>query len=48
MKVFELFDSSLENLGYIGLGSKETLEFSTIAKKYKKISSVKIWRKITG
>jgi chemotaxis protein methyltransferase CheR len=48
MKVFELFDSSLENLGYIGLGSKETLEFSTIAKKYKKISSIKIWRKITG
>ena len=47
LKVFELFDDSLENLGYIGLGSKETLEFSTISRKYKKVSSTKIWRKIS-
>ncbi|HEY5464375.1 MAG TPA: protein-glutamate O-methyltransferase CheR [Hanamia sp.] len=46
-KVFELFDNSLENLGYLALGSKETLEFSTISKKYKKLDSEKIWRKIT-
>ena len=47
LKVFKLFDSSLENLGFIGLGTKETLEFSEIAKKYKRHSKEKIWRKIT-
>ncbi|MEO8853965.1 MAG: protein-glutamate O-methyltransferase CheR [Ginsengibacter sp.] len=46
-KVFELFDNSLENLGYIGLGSKESLDFSSISKKYKKLPGEKIWRKIT-
>ena len=46
MKVFTLFDNSLENLGYIGLGSKETLDFSQIAPKYKRLSTKKIWRKI--
>lgn len=45
-KVFELFDSSLENLGYLALGSKESLAFSPIAKKYKKLEQQKIWRKI--
>ena len=46
-KVFELFDNSLENLGYLGLGSKESLDFSSISKKYKKLNGEKIWRKIT-
>ena len=45
-KVFDLFDSSLENLGYLALGSKESLAFSPIAKKYKKLDDQKIWRKI--
>lgn len=45
-KVFELFNNSLENLGYIGLGSKETMEFSHIAKKYKRAGNQKIWRKV--
>jgi chemotaxis protein methyltransferase CheR len=45
-KVFELFNNSLENLGYIGLGSKETMEFSHIAKKYKRSGDQKIWRKV--
>ena len=45
-KVFELFDNSLENLGYLALGSKETLNFSTISKKYKRLDAEKIWRKI--
>lgn len=44
--VFELFDNSLENLGYLALGSKESLAFSPIAKKYKKLEQQKIWRKI--
>lgn len=47
VNVFDLFDNSLENLGYIGLGSKETLDFSHISKKYKKLDSNKIWRKIS-
>lgn len=46
-KIFELFDNSLENLGYLGLGSKESLDFSVLSKKYKKINGQKIWRKIT-
>lgn len=45
-KVFELFDASLENLGYLGLGSKETLNFSAISKKYKRLGTEKIWRKV--
>lgn len=44
--VFDLFDNSLENLGYLALGSKESLAFSLIAKKYKKLDDQKIWRKI--
>lgn len=47
LKVFELFDNSLENLGYLGLGSKETVEFSSISKKYKRLENEKIWRKIS-
>lgn len=45
-RVFELFDESLENLGYLALGTKETLRFSPIAKKFKQINKTeKIWRK---
>ncbi len=46
LKVFELFDNSLEKFGYLALGSKETLDFSTVSKKYKRLDSQKIWRKI--
>lgn len=45
--VLQLFDQSLENLGYLALGSKETIDFSSIAHKYKKIGTEKIWRKIS-
>jgi chemotaxis protein methyltransferase CheR len=45
-KVFNLFDQSLENLGFLALGSKETLRFSSIAGKFKQLNSEKIWRKI--
>lgn len=45
-KVFDLFDKSMENLGYLGLGNKETLLFSSISHKYKRISNEKIWRKV--
>jgi chemotaxis protein methyltransferase CheR len=46
-KVVDLFDTSLEELGYLALGSKETLEFSPLAKKYKRIPNEKIWRKLS-
>ncbi|PST85143.1 chemotaxis protein CheR [Pedobacter yulinensis] len=44
-KVLELFDNSLESLGYLALGSKETIDFTSIAKVYKRIPGQKIWRK---
>ena len=45
-RVFSLFDDSLENLGFLALGSKETIRFSTIASRYKETSKKeKIWRK---
>lgn len=46
-RVFSLFDESLETLGFLALGSKETLRFSTIANKFKQVDSKeKAWRKI--
>lgn len=45
-KVFDLFEQSLDNLGYLALGSKETLRFSSIVSRFKKIDKEKIWRKI--
>ncbi len=45
-KVFKLFDDSLEHLGYLALGSKETLRFSELNKTYKQVEKEKIWRKI--
>lgn len=44
--VFQLFDASLENLGYLALGSKETLRFSTLGKFYQQVGDQKIWRKV--
>lgn len=45
-KVFNLFDESLEPLGFLALGTKETLRFSSIASKFKQLNSEKIWRKM--
>lgn len=44
-KVLQLFDDSLEGLGYLALGTKETLDFSQISKTYKRLPGEKIWRK---
>ncbi len=44
-RVFKLFDDSLENLGYLALGSKETLRFSSFATIYQQIDDQKIWKK---
>lgn len=46
-RVFGLFHESIEQLGYLALGSKETLRFSGIERMYKVIDAKeKIWRKI--
>lgn len=46
-KVLKLFDDSLESLGFLALGSKESLKFSSIGNYYKPVSGrEKIWRKI--
>lgn len=45
-KVLNLFDESLEGLGYLALGTKETLNFSQITNKYVRLQPEKIWRKI--
>lgn len=45
-KVLQLFDKSLDTLGFLALGSKESLRFSTIAFKYRQVDAKeKIWRK---
>jgi chemotaxis protein methyltransferase CheR len=46
-RVFKLFDDSLENLGFLALGSKETLRFSNLGKYYQQITDQKIWKKTT-
>ncbi|ASK28788.1 chemotaxis protein CheR [Chryseobacterium sp. T16E-39] len=45
-RVFHLFDDSLENLGYLALGSKETLRFSNLSKYYHQADDQKIWKKV--
>jgi chemotaxis protein methyltransferase CheR len=45
-RVLELFDHSLELLGFLALGSKESLRFSDIEPKFRQIAAdQKIWRK---
>lgn len=45
-KALELFDASLEKLGFLALGAKEQLKFSTISKSYRQEGKEKIWRKV--
>jgi len=46
-KALELFDDSLEKLGFLVLGSKENIRFSGITQKYVQLDSKeKIWRKM--
>jgi chemotaxis protein methyltransferase CheR len=46
-RVLELFDKSLDNLGFLALGSKESIKFSSIASKYIPFDAKeKIWRKM--
>jgi chemotaxis protein methyltransferase CheR len=46
-RVLTLFSDSLEQLGFLALGSKETLNFTRVAPKFKQLESKeKIWRKV--
>jgi len=44
-RVFRLFDNSLENLGFLALGAKETLRFSRLDKIYSQVDEQRIWKK---
>ena|SRR6218665_1705429 len=46
-RALELFDGSLAKLGYLALGTKETVKFSPIQKKYIQLNKEKIWKKIS-
>lgn len=46
-KVFKLFNESLQPLGFLALGAKETLRFSNIEYQYKQWSEDRIWKKIS-
>lgn len=46
-KVFHLFDRSIEPLGFLALGAKESLRFSGLSATYQQLDNKeKIWRKI--
>lgn len=45
-RVLKLFDDSLSPLGYIALGTKETMKFSMIQGRYQQYNREKIWKKI--
>lgn len=46
-RVLNLFHASLAPLGYLALGSRETLKFSSVYKHYRQTGKEKIWRKET-
>ncbi|HRE50473.1 MAG TPA: protein-glutamate O-methyltransferase CheR [Flavitalea sp.] len=47
-KALNLFDHSLERFGYLALGSKEQVKFSSIGHKYIQLNNKeRIWKKIT-
>jgi len=46
-KVMHLFYDSLETLGYLALGSKETIKFTTVTDKFQQLGTrERIWRKV--
>jgi chemotaxis protein methyltransferase CheR len=45
-RVLKLFDESLSYNGFLCLGSKENVRFSSIAPKYKQHKKDKIWKKV--
>ncbi|MCI9844833.1 CheR family methyltransferase [Flavobacterium pectinovorum] len=45
-RAINLFDESLSMLGFLALGTKETIKYSISQSKYKQVEKEKIWRKI--
>ncbi len=45
-KVLELFDTSLAKLGFLALGTKETMKFSSVYNRYEQVNREKIWKKV--
>jgi len=45
-RAINLFDESLSILGFLALGTKETIKYSISQSKYKQLDREKIWRKI--
>lgn len=45
-RVLRVFDESLARLGYLCLGSKETIKFADIYPKYELVHKEKIWKKL--
>ena len=45
-RALHLFDDSLARLGYLVLGTKETLKFTDLRKSYEQLRKEKIWKKI--
>lgn len=45
-RALELFDDSLAKLGYLALGTKETIKFSHLKQRYEQLNKEKIWKKI--
>jgi len=45
-RAIRLFDESLARLGYLALGSKETLKYTSVYTKYEPLRKEKIWKKI--
>lgn len=45
--VLKLFSESLDTLGYLALGTKETIKFSSIKQNFQQFGKEKIWKKIS-
>lgn len=44
-RALQLFDDSLARLGYLALGTKETLKYTSVQKNYEQLRKEKIWKK---
>ncbi|UPT71885.1 MAG: protein-glutamate O-methyltransferase CheR [Flavobacterium sp. JAD_PAG50586_2] len=45
-RVLHLLDDSMAKLGYLALGTKETIKFTAVQKNYEQLRREKIWKKI--
>lgn len=45
-RALNLFDESLSILGYLALGTKETIKFSDLKGRYQQINKDKLWKKL--